>query len=286
MPYVNKSTDPDVINSVDPTPSKSGVPVSVHPIGVADVIDALKLGIADYMAKPSHYVFVVVIYPIIGLSLFIWASGNNALQLIYPLVTGFALLGPLAAVGLYEVSRRRELGLDASWIHAVRVWKSPAIPAILEISAFLLVLFLVWLYTAQLLYLWLYGSQDPASFTRFLADIVSTRKGWVLILMGNGIGFLFALVSLCTTVVTFPLLLDREVSAGAAIKTSVTAVLENPVPMLLWGFIVGVVLFLASLPFLVGLIVALPVLGHSTWHLYRKVVVHPDSAHMQDSATS
>lgn len=278
MPYVSKSTDPHVINSVDPTPRKSGLSVGVRHIGVADVIDTLKLGIADFMAKPSHYVFVVVIYPIIGLSLFIWASDNNALQLIYPLVTGFALLGPLAAVSLYEISWRRELGLDASWIHAIRVWKSPAISAIVEISAFLLVLFLAWLCTAQLLYLWLYGTQEPASLTKFLADVISTRKGWALILMGNGIGFFFALVSLSTTVVAFPLLLECEVSASTAIKTSVTAVLENPVPMLLWGLIVGVVLFLASLPFLVGLIVALPVLGHSTWHLYRKVVAHSDSA--------
>lgn len=252
--------------------------VRVRRIGVTDVFDALRLGIDDFMAKPSHYVFLVVIYPIVGLTLFVWASGNNALQLIYPLVTGFALLGPFAAIGLYEISRRRELGLDASWIHVIGLWKSPSLLAITQIATLLVVLFLVWLYTAQLLYLWLYETRVPTSFTALLLDIVSTRKGWILILLGNGIGLLFALVALCTTVVAFPLLLEREVSAKIAIKTSATAVIGNPVPMSLWGLIVGVVLVLGSLPFLTGLAIALPVLGHSTWHLYRKVVLPREAA--------
>jgi uncharacterized membrane protein len=245
---------------------------AIRKIGVSDVFDALRRGLDDFWDKPSHYVFLCLIYPIVGVFLITWTSGGNALQLIYPLITGFALLGPVAAIGLYEISRRREQGLDTSWRHAFDVRKSPAMPAIVALGIMLMALFVAWMLTAQALYTYLYGEAVPASFSGLVAGILSTQRGWTLIVLGNFIGFLFALVALSTTVVAFPLLLDRDVGAYAAVETSARAVIVNPIPMLLWGLIVAAALAVGTLTLFVGLAVALPVLGHSTWHLYRKVV--------------
>jgi uncharacterized membrane protein len=254
-----------------PNKKKAVAQPTVRQIAIADVFDALRRGLDDFWDKPSHYVFLCLIYPVVGVILITWSSGGNALQLIYPLATGFALLGPLAAIGLYEISRRRELNLDTSWTHALEVRNSPAIPAIVAVGVLLLGLFVAWLLTAQALFNWLYGADVPTSITAFVADVLSTERGWTLIIVGNLVGFLFAVVVL-STVLTFPLLLDRDVGAAAALQTSAQAMVTNPIPILLWGLIVAVALFLGSLPFFVGLAIVIPVLGHATWHLYRKVV--------------
>jgi len=251
---------------------------AVRRITVSDVLDALRRGVDDFWEKPSHYVFLCLIYPIVGVFLITWTSGGNALQLIFPLMAGFALLGPFAGIGLYEISRRREQNLDTSWSHALEVRQSPALPAIAAIGVMLLVLFVGWLLTAQALYAWLYGPTAPQSMAAFLSDVFTTQRGWTLIVAGNVIGFLFALVVLSTTVIAFPLLLDRDVGAYAAIETSARAVLTNPVPMLLWGLIVAIALLIGSLPLLAGLAVVIPILGHATWHLYRKVVEAPPAS--------
>jgi uncharacterized membrane protein len=154
------------------------------------------------------------------------------------------------------------------------VRNSPAIPAIIAVGVLLVGLFVAWLLTAQALFNWLYGADVPASITAFVVDVLTTERGWTLIILGNLAGFLFAVVVL-STVITFPLLLDRDVGAAAALQTSAQAMITNPIPILLWGLIVAVALFLGSLPLFVGLAIVIPVLGHSTWHLYRKVVETP-----------
>lgn len=248
----------------------------VRKINTADVLDALRQGVDDFREKPSHYVFLALIYPIVGLVLLTWASGGNIIQLVYPLMTGFALVGPIAALGLYEISRRREQGIDTSWLHALEIRRSPALPAILTLSVGLLVLFVGWMISAQVIYNALYGSTPPGSITNFIGDVLTTGRGWTLILIGNAVGFVYALISLCTTVVSFPLMLDRNVSATDAVATSLHAMRVNTVPLLLWGLIVAVALLIGSIPLLVGLIIVIPVLGHATWHLYRKLVVAED----------
>src|SRR5262249_37451426 len=112
----------------------------------------------------------------------------------------------------------------------------------------------------------------PASISQFINDVLTTPAGWNLIIVGNVVGFLFAVLVLMISVVSFPLLLDRDVGAAVAMVTSVRAVLTNPVTMAVWGLIVAALLLLGSLPFFLGLTVVLPVLGHATWHLYRRVV--------------
>jgi len=253
--------------------TEASVYPDVRRISVADVFAALRQGLDDFWEKPSHYVFLCLIYPIAGLVLARWTSGANLLPLLFPLMSGFALIGPFAALGLYEISRRRELGLDTSWRHALEVRHSPAIPSIVAVGVLLLALFIAWILTAQALYVNLFGPEAPMSISSFMNQVFTTPEGMRMIILGNGIGFVFAVVVLCTSVIAFPLLLDRDVGALSAIVTSIKAVLANPIPMALWGLIVAALLLVGFLTLFVGLAIFIPVLGHATWHLYRKVVV-------------
>src|SRR5262249_34387593 len=155
---------------------------------------------------------------------------------------------PLAAVGLYELSRRREAGLDASWWHVFDVLKSPSIGAIAALGVLLMIIFLCWLYTAQAIYQSLFGLNAPDSISEFVREVLTTSEGWWLIVLGSGAGFLFALVSLVVSAISFPLLVDRDVGAWVALVTSMRAALTNPVAMAGWGLIVAALLVIGSLP--------------------------------------
>jgi uncharacterized membrane protein len=255
----------------------SDLPV-VRKISFGDIKDALAQGFDDFRAMPSHLLFLGLVYPICGMVLAYVTSQQNVLQLLFPLASGFALVGPFAAIGLYEMSRRRELGLDTSWRHAFEVIRSPSIPSIVAIGLVQVAIFALWLASAQILYGLLYGPEPPTSYSTFLSDIFSTSHGQALILLGCFVGFCFAVISFSISVVAFPLLLDRDVGAAGAVGASVKAVLENPVPMALWGMIVTALLILGSIPLFLGLVVVMPVLGHATWHMYRKAIER-DPAH-------
>lgn len=247
--------------------------VGIRRIGMADLFDALRKGFDDFMVKPSHIAFIIVIYPLVGVILAAWTSSTaNALPMLFPLASGFALIGPFAALPLYEVSRRRERGMDTTWRRVLEVRHSPALPSIAAMGIMLLAVFITWLLVAQTLYTQAFGDIPPASLSAFLHDILATESGFWLLLVGNLTGLFFAIIVLCTTVIAFPLLLDRDVGAYEAVHASVRAVAANPVEMVAWGLIVAMLLALGSLPVFAGLIVVLPILGHATWHLYRKVV--------------
>ena len=247
----------------------------VRTIGPRDLIDALAKGFADFWAMPTHVIFLSLIYPVIGLVIAGAAFGANLLPLVYPFAAGFALVGPFAAIGLYELSRRRELGQEADWSHVFDLLQADSFRAILALGLLLLAIFGLWIAVAQAIYVSQFGYADPQSPGHFLREVLTTPAGHRMILIGNGVGFLFALVAFTLSVVAFPLLIDRDVGAAAAALTSVKAVLRNPFTMALWGLIVAAALLIGSLPFFVGLAIVVPVLGHATWHLYRKVVV-PD----------
>jgi uncharacterized membrane protein len=246
----------------------------VRKIGIADLKDALVEGIDDFRAMPTHAIFLSIIYPV-GAIIVAQLTLNDLFHLFFPLAAGFALIGPLAALGLYELSRQRELGGGASWTHAFGVLHSRSIVGIVTLGVLLVVIFFLWVAFCQALYVATFGVAPPASIPNFLHQVFTTRAGWTLIGVGNGVGFLFALFVLMISVVSFPLLLDRNVGLGVAILTSIKVILTNPVTMALWGLMIAVLLVIGSLPLFIGLAVVMPVLGHSTWHLYRKVV-EPD----------
>ena len=245
---------------------------TVHRIGLRDLKDALARGLADFSAMPTHAVFLCLIYPIVGLLLARLTLGYEVLPLLFPLAAGFTLLGPFAAIGLYELSRRREQGLDVSWQDAFDVLRSPSRGAIAALGLLLLAIFLIWIAVAQAIYIANFGYEPAASIPDFLHQVFTTPAGSMLIIVGNLVGFLFALLVLTISVVSFPLLLDRDVGAVEAVLTSVRVVATNPLMMAIWGLIVAGLLVIGSLPLFFGLAVVVPVLGHATWHLYRKVV--------------
>jgi uncharacterized membrane protein len=247
-------------------------PPSVRRIGAADIGDALAQGLKDFAACRTDVVFLCLIYPVAGLVISRMAFDHGMVALIFPLVAGFALIAPLFGVGLCEMSRRRECGLETGWTDAFGVVRAPAIGAILVLGLLLLALFCLWLFAAYFLYTVTLGPDAPVSAAAFARDALTTPEGWTMIGVGMAVGFLFALVVLIISVVSFPLLLDRNVGVGTAIATSVQAVRTNPGPMAMWGLIIASALLLGAIPLLVGLAVVLPVLGHATWHLYRKVV--------------
>lgn len=251
---------------------RASAPPTVRRITASDVGDALAKGVRDFGACRTDVVMLCLLYPIAGLAISRLAFDYGMLALVFPLIAGFALIAPIFGLGLYEISRRREQGLETHWTDAFAVARSPNIGSILVMGLLLLAIFCLWLFAANLLYTITLGPDAPVSAQSFVRDALTTPQGWTMTVVGIGVGFLFALLVLVIGVVSFPMLLDRNVGVGTAIATSVRAVWMNPGPMAMWGLIVAASLLVGALPLLIGLAIALPVLGHATWHLYRKVV--------------
>ncbi len=250
----------------------SSTPLPVRRLAPGELRHVLAKGVEDFAACRTDVIFLCVVYPVVGLLLAELAFSGNMLHLLFPLASGFALVGPFAAVGLYEISRRRDRKATAAWPDALSVVRSPAFGAITVLGLLLVAIFLAWLGTAVAIYMLTLGPNPPASLATFAADVALTPAGWALIALGVGAGFLYAVLVLAIGTVSFPLLLDRDVTLGAAIVTSVRAMTTNPRTMALWGLIVAGGLVLGSIPLLLGLIFVMPVLGHATWHLYRALV--------------
>ena len=244
----------------------------VRRIGLADLREALIRGAADFGACRSDVIFLCAFYPLAGFVLGRMVFGAHMLPLLFPLVAGFALLGPLAAVGLLEMSRRRESGEEVTWATAFRVVYAPSFAAVVMLGLLLLAIFLLWMGAATLIYRFTLGPALPASLGAFVHDVVATGRGWTMIGVGIGVGFLFAVLVLTISVVSFALLLDRDAGIDTAIATSIRVVTRNPAVMAAWGVVIAVGLVIGSLPLLLGLVVVFPILGHATRHHYRKAV--------------
>ena len=237
-----------------------------------DIRDALRMGYADFAAARADVMFICLLYPAIGVLLAGIGFNTNLLPLIFPVGAGFALIGPFAAVGLYEVSRRREKGEDVSWLAALKVFKSPNFGAIMVLGLYLAALFVAWTVVAHFIWLLTLGPMQPESVSAFLTNVFTTSAGWAMIVAGMAVGFCFAVAVLATSVVSFPLLLDHNIGVPGAVVTSYKVFRENPRVIATWGLVVAALLLLGSIPAFIGLIIVLPVLGHATWHLYRRAV--------------
>jgi uncharacterized membrane protein len=244
----------------------------VRPITFGDVAEALIQGLRDFQAAPLYGMALGALYCIAGIAIILSVTKLGMSYLAYPLAAGFTLLGPFVAVGFYEISRKREAGQTASLADIRNAMMSR--PEIGWMAFVTLFIFIMWMYQARFLMALFFGLN--ASFTslpQFIATVLTTPEGLVFLLVGNMIGAFLAIVLFSLTVVSFPLLLDRDVDCVTAMITSVRAVARSPAPLLAWAGMVVVLLVLAALPFFIGLIVVLPVLGHATWHLYRRIIV-------------
>jgi uncharacterized membrane protein len=252
--------------------SEGRVAPEVRRIGTADIRAALRRGLDDFAALRTDVAAMCLLYPLAGLVLVWFAFNHQWVHLVFPLVSGFALIGPVVAVGLYEMSKRREAEGTATWGDAFRVLSNPSLGAILVLGLMLLGMFFLWMVAAWSIKLATMGDTVPAGAADFLREVLTTKAGWAMILIGFPVGFVFAAVVLAVSAVSFPMLIDRPVGLPVAVVTSVRVARENPGTIALWGFIVAVLLALGSLPVLLGLAVVLPVLGHATWALYRRAV--------------
>ncbi|CAM4168211.1 DUF2189 domain-containing protein [Palleronia rufa] len=241
----------------------------------SDLRAALAAGIDDLAAFRSDVLFVCLLYPTIGLVIAWAAFDRDVLPLLFPLLAGFTIVGPVAAVGLYEMSRRRASGEPTSWADGFRLLSSPSLMPILAVGAILFVLFLLWIGAAALIYGATLGPEPPRGLVDLLRGTLTTPAGWAMIVVGFAVGAVFAAVALTISFVSLPLLVDRDVGLVAALTTSVKAASASPGPVAAWGVIVAVCLALAAIPALLGLIFVFPILGHATWHLYRRIVAAP-----------
>ncbi len=262
------ATDVATQSTADPT-----VRPETRVLVTGDLTEALAKGWDDLAAMRSDVMFACLLYPAMGAVLLALASQGDLSHLLFPVLSGFALVGPVAALGLYELSRRREAGLPVSWGAMFDVLRSPRFPRILMLSLFNAAIFMAWLLLADTIHAATLGPERVLSIGALLSEAVSTPAGWVMIVVGTGVGFLLAVGVLAASVISFPLLLDRDVTLPVAVLTSVQVARENPVVIATWGLIVAGGLVLGILPLLLGLVVVLPVLGHATWHLYRAAVV-------------
>jgi uncharacterized membrane protein len=246
--------------------------IGIRTIGLSDLWRSLKEGYDDFNASPTTAVFLTVLFPLFVLLLTLFLVGRNLLHMAFPVVAGLTLIGPVVSVWLFEMSRRRERALDISWGSTFDFIHSAAFAPILALSVLMMLLYVGWLYMAQFLYFGLFADDAPVSASAFVSELLTTRRGAGLIVYGLGVGFIFAFAVLAISVVAFPLLLDRPASAATAVAVSIRAVTSNLMVMAAWGLIVILLLAAGAIAFLVGLAAVLPILGHATWHLYRKVV--------------
>jgi uncharacterized membrane protein len=246
--------------------------VAVRTITEDDLTQSLRDGYKDFLDKRGDLVFIGLLYPLIGLCAAIAANGGSILPLLFPMLAGLSLLGPLVSTGFYQLAKRREAGLESSWWHFFDVFKSPSREAIFLVGIMLMTIFGAWLMAAGITYAVFFGTEPPATISVLLTQALTTPQGWAMILIGNAIGLVFAVIVLATSVVSLPLLIDKRMDAATAVRTSIKAFGQNRAVLLRWGLRVAALLVLGAIPLLLGLAFVLPVLGYATWHLYTRLI--------------
>lgn len=244
----------------------------VRTIDARDLHWALRKGFADFLTFRGDILFAAVIYPTVAILAAAFALDISLTPIVFPIGAAFSLLGPVIAIGFYELARRREEGVEPRWSHFLDPLRGASRAHIVALAGLLAMIAIVWLVAAKAIYEGTLGTLHPSTAGQFVRDLFSTAEGWQLILFGNLAGFAFALAALAISLVSFPMLVDRPVHAYDAVETSLRAMARNPFTSLRWGFYVAAILVLASIPLFLGLAVAFPVLGYASWHLYTRIV--------------
>jgi uncharacterized membrane protein len=243
----------------------------INRLGFDDLCAALRLGWQDFRRAPVYGLFFASVYVLGGWVMYLALTVSDLLWWSLPAAAGFPILGPFIACGMYEVSRRLEKGQPLGWGAVLGVVWAERNRQIPSIAVVIVVFFLFWNFLAHMIFALFMGlstmTQVSSSFAVFL-----TPNGLAMLAVGTLVGAVFATVLFSITVVSLPLMLDREIDFVTAMITSFATVQGNPVVMLCWGAFIAVLLFLGMLPGFLGLFVVLPVLGHASWHLYRRAL--------------
>ena len=246
----------------------------VNQMRFGDLRDSLLQGLADFGRAPIYGLAFAAVFSLIGLVVVLSLAAWDMPWLIYPVAIGFPLVGPFAAVGFYQISREFEAGKVPSWRGIFSVMWQQRRRELGWMAFVLLFFFWVWMYQVRLLMALLLGRLSFSSFEGFLSVTLTTPEGLVFLLIGHLVGAALALLLFSITVVSMPLLLERDIDAVTAIITSIRVVAQSPLVMLGWGLAVTLSVLAACVPFFLGLLIVLPVLGHTTWHIYRKALTH------------
>jgi uncharacterized membrane protein len=249
----------------------------IREISVDDITAALREGADDFRTMPAFGMTIGLFYALGGMAILYVAWAYDLIVLAFPMLAGFALVGPFAAMGLYEASRRRDRGESVGIGDLFAVRAATTSVNIFFLGFILLFSLFVWVRMALLIYALFFGLNPPPLGAMF-TEMFTTLNGFTFLLIGNAVGAAFAFVVFSITVVSFPYLLERDVDPVTAVALSVSAVAKNTLPLAGWALFVGIALFVSWLPFFLGLIVVLPVLGHATWRLYKRMIVHPEES--------
>jgi uncharacterized membrane protein len=256
------------------SPSHSGRTrqIPIRTINDDDLRFSLRQGWEDFRDLRGDIFFAGLVYTLIGIAAVVMTTSKPLIPFFFPVVAGVALLGPIAAVGFYELARRRESGREVHWFNFIDVRKRPSLDDMGIVAGLLLLIFMGWLLAAGVLYALIFGWATPISVGGFLSEVLMTPRGWMLIVGGAVVGAIFGWFVLALSVVSLPMLVDCDVSAADAVSASWRAAHANKREMIRWGILVTVLLVLASIPLFVGLAFVLPWLGYSTWHLYTRLI--------------
>ncbi len=253
------------------TPQQPTIP-EVNTVTAQDITASLKAGFSDFLARPLMSGFFGLFYAVFGI-LLVWSLvWLGKIWMIIPAIVGFPLVAPFAAAGLYEMSRRLQNGESFGWSEILTVMANQRKREMGWMAFVTLFIFWVWIYQVRL---WLAIILQNASFSDFggfLNIVFFTPQGWTFLAIGTCVGAFLSAVLFAVTVVAMPMLLDREINFVSAMLTSIRVVSENPVVMLTWAAIISVTMLLSLVPAFLGLTFTLPILGHTTWHLYQRVV--------------